>query len=75
MKAWLNDEEPQEQETEDIWGVLQSSYTIKDMHAWVNNGGTLQKKRKHMLKHCAYEKCTQDLKNARGGAFCNVLKY
>jgi hypothetical protein len=49
MKAWLDDEEPQEQETEDIWGVLQSSYTIEDMHAWVNNGGTLQKKRKRSL--------------------------
>jgi hypothetical protein len=24
-----------------------------------------------IYKHCAYEKCTNDLKNARGGAFCN----
>jgi hypothetical protein len=24
-----------------------------------------------ICKHCAYEKCTKDLKNARGGAFCN----
>jgi hypothetical protein len=23
-----------------------------------------------IFKHCAYEKCTNDLKNARGGAFC-----
>jgi hypothetical protein len=49
MKAWLDDNDPQEHETEDIWGVLQSSYTIEDMRAWVNNGGTLQKKKRHSL--------------------------
>ena len=25
-------------------------------------------------KHCAFQKCTKDLKNARGGAFCNKHK-
>jgi hypothetical protein len=49
MKAWLDDDDPQAHETEDIWGVLQSSYTIEDMHAWVNNGGNLQKKKRHSL--------------------------
>ena len=24
-----------------------------------------------IYKHCAYAKCTNDLKNARGGAFCH----
>jgi hypothetical protein len=45
MKAWLDDDDPQEQETEDIWGIFQTSYTIEDLRTWVNNGGTLHKKR------------------------------
>jgi hypothetical protein len=46
MKAWLDEENPLNQETEDIWDVLQSTYTIEDMCAWVNNGGTLEKKKR-----------------------------
>jgi hypothetical protein len=49
MKAWLDDDDPQEQETEDIWGILQSSYTIEDMRTWVKNGGTLVEKKKRSL--------------------------
>ena len=47
MKAWLDEDHPSNQETEEIWGILQSTYTIEDMHTWVNNGGTLQQKNKH----------------------------
>ena len=46
MKAWLDDKQPLNVETEEIWGVLQSTYTIEDMHAWVNSGETLQQKKK-----------------------------
>ena len=46
MKAWLDEEQPSNVETEEIWGVLQLTYTIKDMHAWMNSGGTLQQKKK-----------------------------
>lgn len=48
IKAWIDDEEPQQEETEDIWGSFWSSYTIEDLHAQVTNGGTLSKK-KHSL--------------------------
>ena len=44
MKAWLDDEDPQEQETENIWSTFQSLYTIEDLCAWVTNGGTLPRK-------------------------------
>ena len=44
MKAWLDDEDPQEQETENIWGTFQSLYTTEDLCAWVTNGGTLPRK-------------------------------
>ena len=30
IKAWLDDEDPQKQETKDIWGTFQSLYTIED---------------------------------------------
>ena len=46
MKAWLDEEHPLNEEMEEIWGVLQSTYTIEDMYIWVNNGGTLQQKKK-----------------------------
>ena len=46
MKAWLDEEQPSNVETEEIWGVLQSTYTIEDMRTWVNRGGTLQQKKK-----------------------------
>jgi len=46
MKAWLDEEHPSNPETEEVWGVLKSTYTIEDMCAWVNNGGTLQQKKK-----------------------------
>lgn len=48
MKAWLDDKEPQQEETEDVWGIFQPSYTIEDLRAWVTNGETLFKK-KHSL--------------------------
>ena len=44
MKAWLDDEDPQKQETEDIWDIFRSLYTIEDLHAWVTNGGTFPRK-------------------------------
>ena len=46
MTAWLDEDHPLNQETEEIWGILQSTYTIEDMRTWVNNGGTLQQKNK-----------------------------
>lgn len=41
----LGYEHPKEDETEDIWGVLKSSYIIEDLHEWMNNSGTLKKKK------------------------------
>jgi hypothetical protein len=48
MKTWLDDEEPQQQETEDVWGTYQSSYTIEDLRSWVTNGGSLPKKKRSL---------------------------
>ena len=45
MKAWLDDDHPQEEETEDIWGVLKSSYTMEELREWMSCGGTLKKKK------------------------------
>lgn len=46
MKAWLDEEHPSNQKTEEIWGILQSTYSIEDMRAWVNNGGSLPRKKR-----------------------------
>jgi hypothetical protein len=40
MKAWLDDEQPHDDESEDVWGILQSSYSMEDIRKWLNNDGT-----------------------------------
>jgi len=45
MKAWLDDDNVDDDETEDIWGILHSSYTMEDLREWLSNGGVLKKKR------------------------------
>jgi len=46
MKAWLDDEDPHPDDTEDVWGELLSSYKMEDLREWVNNNGSLKKKRR-----------------------------
>jgi hypothetical protein len=45
MKAWLDDDNVDDNETEDVWGILQFSYTMEDLREWLSNGGALKKKR------------------------------
>ena len=45
MKAWLDNNHPQEEETEDIWGVLKSSYIMEELCESMSGGGTLKKKK------------------------------
>jgi hypothetical protein len=46
MKAWLDDENPDPDDTEDIWGEVLSSYKMEDLREWVKNNGTLKKRRR-----------------------------
>ena len=44
MKAWLDDDNFDDNKTEDVWGILQFSYTMEDLWEWLSNGGALKKK-------------------------------
>ena len=45
MKAWLDDENPHPDDTEEIWGEDLSSFKMEDLREWVKNNGHLKKRR------------------------------
>jgi len=48
MKAWLNDENPDPEDTVEIWGVDLGLYKMDDLREWVKNDGILKKKRRSL---------------------------
>lgn len=47
MKAWLDDDSPHPDDTEDVWGEAQSSYKMEDLREWVKNNGSLKTRKRH----------------------------
>ena len=65
MKAWLDEEDPHPDDTEDVWGEALPSYKMEDLREWVNNNGRLKKQRRSPTpdqdshakgKQCAHRK-------------------
>jgi hypothetical protein len=46
MKAWLDEEDPDLDDTENVWGEALSSYKMEDLREWVSNNGRLKKQRR-----------------------------
>ena len=65
-----NTEDEMDVDAADVKMIVLDGVVIAPTVNYINNFALKMRTNVFFFKHCAYEKCTKDPKNARGGAFC-----